>query len=153
MSGGRLKRRWHPVLVVGGTCALIGIGSILAITVPAVRAWQVGAPIAGNVPLSYVLVVDAALIVALAGLIWHLIALTLTVVDDEGITAPRLVGPPVQIRWSEVVEVSGGPRSCRIRSATQRIRLSSLHVGGEDLEPTILRFLRPEVFRRSSSHG
>jgi hypothetical protein len=120
--------------------ALVAIASVLAVSVPAVQAWRVGGPIAGGVSLTYVLVADVVVIAAAGWLIWHLAAMTLTIVDEEGISAPRLLGRPVVIRWSEVTEISGGDRLCEIRTKTKRVRLSSLHTGGEDLVAAIRKF-------------
>jgi hypothetical protein len=79
MPGVALKRQWRPVFVVGGMSTIVVLAGMLAVTWPAVGAWRAGAPIAGGVSLEFVLVTDAALVVAIVWLNWHLAAMTLTV--------------------------------------------------------------------------
>jgi hypothetical protein len=140
-----LKRRWAPVILVGGVALFIGIGCIVAITWPAISKPS-NVPSGGSASLWRVLMFDLLLLMFLAWGVWHLIALTLTKVDLEGITAPRLFRRPVSIRWNEIVRISGGPRSCLVSSKTARIRVSSLHVGGDLLEPTFRQLAPPGSF-------
>jgi hypothetical protein len=139
-----LQRKWQPVIVVGGVILIIGIGCMIAITWPVVPG-QSGSR-AGGPSLWRVLLFDLVLLAFVFWGVWHLTSLTLTRVDMEGITAPRLFRAPVKIGWKDIVRISGGPRSCLVSSNNARIRLSSLHVGGELLAPTLQRFAPPSAF-------
>jgi hypothetical protein len=133
-------------MLVGGVSVLITVTCMIAVTWPAIEAWQLDAHRVGAA-LRRAVVFDAVLGSFLTWGLWHITALTLTRVDSEGITAPRLFGPSVFIRWQDVIRISGGPRSCKVSSRDSHIRLSSLHLGGDRLEPTLRRLAPPEAFR------
>jgi hypothetical protein len=141
-----LQHKWRPVVLLGGLSLIVGIECVILITLPVVATWKTRLPMDDRSELWPVLAFDAVLLTFLVWGIWHLIALTLTRIDSQGITAPRLFSAPVTILWDDIRNISGGPRSCVVRSASHSIRLSSLHTGGESLGPTLRKLAPPGAF-------
>jgi len=137
----RLGRKRWPLVLSLTACAALELLLYFAVTRHALAAALAGRPLEGD--WGWAGIAGWHLLIALAGLAlsWQPLVELRTVFTTDGIVRPRLLAPPVALRWAEAESVYVAPLSNR----PYRVRLNA---PGRTVEINALYYERPDELMR-----